>query len=185
MTDDSDDIAGDQMLADIEQARADRAAAVARRYAARMGAEPTMSLAWNGDKLSLGADTAETIQTELTLSDALGTGSRAFMDDQTLALARIVEPSPGGSSPRLKSAVAILRAAHARNELEGALAVQIAATHALALDRLAGAAARSDPRQAETDLEEAVKLQASLVAMVDALGRAKAIPTEGETNGEG
>jgi hypothetical protein len=185
MTDDALEIATDHVLSDIERAREDRAADIARRYMARLGAEPLMALAWDGDKVSFGADASEAIQTEMALSDALGTGNHAFMDDQALALAHIVDPSPGKASPRLESAFAIVRAAHARNELEGALAVQIAATHALALDRLSRAAGAGDDRQADADLGEAVKLQASLVALVDALGRAKALPTEGVMNGEG
>src|SRR5206468_3304988 len=79
------------------------------------------------------------------LKNALGTSSDAFVDTSLRQLQSAAQlPSSGISETALNAALAIVEAAAPNNEIEAALAIQMAATHAASmsiLSRLAVAVA--------------------------------------------
>jgi hypothetical protein len=72
------------------------------------------------------------------LKKALGTTSSAFVNASLLQLQAAAQlPSGGISETATNAALALIEAAAPRNEIEGALAVQMACTHAAAMSVLA------------------------------------------------
>lgn len=110
----------------------------------------------------------------LALMDALGTKSREFVAANVGGLEAATRErgdERGDSSVSLNAALAIIQAVDPEDELEGALAVQMAGTHALALEMLGKAklADRTDHLQLYGNL--AVKCQRTFTAQIEALAR--------------
>ncbi|MCB1883588.1 MAG: hypothetical protein KDG89_06255 [Geminicoccaceae bacterium] len=108
------------------------------------------------------------------LMEATGSGSKAFALQAVEDLARLVDDGAGGTVQAANALVAGMAAVAPRDEVEGQLAVQMAATHHLAV-RLLQDAARSDSierQQASGNL--AVKLLRAYAMQMGVLKRHRA-----------
>lgn len=109
------------------------------------------------------------------LTNSFGTGSTDFAISQLRSLRRLIRPrgtEPGNDDAlSINAALAVIDAVKPANEIEAALATQMAGTHVLAEEMLERA------RQAETidQLERyaglATKLQRAFANQIDTLGR--------------
>ena len=86
------------------------------------------------------------------LKQALGTASSDFVNASLFQLqgaARL--PCSGISEIAMNAALAMVKAAAPRDEIEGALAVQMACTHTAALSRMQGVSISTDPPSKVTE----------------------------------
>jgi len=112
----------------------------------------------------------------IALLDAFGTKSQAFLAANAGALEAITRErgmarGEVGSSRALNAGLALIAAIEPENELEAALAIQMAGAHALAAEMLSRAKQtdRTDHLQLYGSL--AIKLQRTFTAQVEALAR--------------
>ncbi len=124
--------------------------------------------------LCMGAPHTDVAGWAIQLANALGTASTDFTLAQVSALEVATRPIggvSGGHSRELNAALAIVQAVKPTDELEGALAVQMAQCHALSSE-MAGRAARADDlERAATYSNLAIKFQRTFTAQVEALAR--------------
>lgn len=164
------------IAAQIECAQSERLDEAASLCIERRSATPPLSVKWDSKegsvaRLMWGDDGALGGANEAAAGAALGSGDTAFIAEQVSALALSTEQTFKGDAQALKSAVAIVRAAEPRNELEGAMAVQIAATHALAMKMLARVNQAQSVGQSDAWVNQATKLQRTMTALVEGLGK--------------
>lgn len=108
------------------------------------------------------------------LLDAFGTGSSNFLNTSLVELEWMTRSRGAGMAKdpvRLNSALALVASVGAQDELEAALAMQMAGCHTLGVEMLARArqADRNDDMEILVNL--AVKLQRTFAAQVEALAR--------------
>ncbi len=108
------------------------------------------------------------------LRDVFGTASSAFMMRHLTSLevaTRGRGEARGDESDSLNAALALIGAIGPRDELEGALAVQMASCHALTMEMLWKAKQASSPEYLQLTGNMAVKLQRTFTAQIEALAR--------------
>lgn len=164
------------VLTAIESAQAERLEDAAALCIERRSATPPIALSWEGAegnvaRLMWGDDGARGGANEAAAGAALGSGDSAFIFTQVNALALATEQTFKGDATALKSALAIVRATEPKNELEGAMAVQIAATHVLAMKMLARANQADNAPMRDSYVNQATKLQRTMTALVEGLGK--------------
>lgn len=105
------------------------------------------------------------------IRDALGTGSETFTDRALLHLARTTSDNGRPSSESLGAALALIAAIAPENELEAAMALQMAAAHDLSLS-LADKAKTAQVRPALNDCANLMnKTMRTFAAQVEALAK--------------
>lgn len=109
----------------------------------------------------------------MRLGDAFGTRSPEFMSEALTALnaAARSRGTAEATSQQLNTSLALVSAIAPENELEAALAVQMAASHALATDVLGRAAGTDKLEYIQLYGNLAVKLQRTFTAQIEALAR--------------
>ena len=127
----------------------------------------------NGNALAKPDDQDERLAQFVRLSDTFGTGSGNFMAAAVGALrhSAIDRGEAEANEVVLNASIALVDAIRPENELEAALAVQMATCHQLSTELMGRAKTtdRTDHLQLYANL--AVKLQRTFVAQVEALGR--------------
>ena len=104
------------------------------------------------------------------LHDAFGTSSHDFMNENLLQLSKIARPVNGDADTRgVNAALAMLGGIAPQNELEGALASQMAAMHSLAMDTMGKAAATASADARERYINQTTKLSRTFTAQIEAL----------------
>lgn len=105
------------------------------------------------------------------------------MDNAVLQLAELhvgslrriaTDTGPDRPAPALDALLALVHDIEPKTQLEVALAFQIAAAHATALDQLGMAREAEDPQSAGEHISTGAQLQQSMAALVDALARLRA-----------
>lgn len=154
----------------MSKAAADLAAQAAKRTLAR---RKPIAVKLDGNKLVQPDDMDERVAQHLRLCDTFGTASGNFMAAAIGALGHSAAQRAGdeASETVLNASIALVDAIRPENELEAALAVQMAGCHLLAAEMLGRARAsdRTDHLQLYGNL--AVKLQRTFTAQIEALGR--------------
>lgn len=143
--------------------------AVARYEGRREGAR--IAVRQSGVGLSIDAPHADAAGHSMQILDAFGTRSTDFATHQ---MRWLFNPAAAGSAPdevQVNSALALVDSVRPQNELEAALAVQIAATHEASLTFLRRAQTATLPVQLDINLNAATKLQRTLVAQIEALSK--------------
>lgn len=110
----------------------------------------------------------------VTLSEAMGTASTDFATSQLSALEMVARErgeEPGFESRPINSALAIVQAIAPQDELEAALAVQMAQCHALSCEMLGLAKHAGNLERLQTYSSLAVKFQRTFTAQIEALSK--------------
>lgn len=109
----------------------------------------------------------------MRLGEALGSRSPEFLSEALVALDRALRSrnALSATEQQLNAGIALVAAVAPENELEAALAVQIAAGHALTTDMLGRAAMADSIDQIQAYGNLAVKLQRTLTGQIEALAR--------------
>lgn len=108
------------------------------------------------------------------LRDVFGTASTAFMMRQLTSLevaTRGRGEARGEEADSLNAALALIGAIDPKDELEGALAVQMASCHALTMEMLWKAKQATSPEYLQLTGNLAVKLQRTFTAQIEALAK--------------
>ena len=105
------------------------------------------------------------------LIDAFGTTSGAFADRQLLLLIQRASTKNGVDQVRLNAMLAIVDGSRPENEMEAALAVQIALTHDLAAHMMSRAACAQSIELLNATVNATTKLQRTMVAQMEALAK--------------
>lgn len=106
--------------------------------------------------------------------NAFGTASPAFMLRNFTSLETAVRgraDDRGAEAESINAALALMEAVAPQDELEGALAVQMASNHALTMEMLCRAKSTGDVDQLAMYANLAVKLQRTFTAQIEALAR--------------
>jgi len=107
------------------------------------------------------------------LADALGTASPDFVNASLHQLIQAVsrcDQPEGGSEMELNAALALIECVRPANEIEAALALQMAAVHRLAMEMM-GELRRGSSRTANLHCDLSVKLLRAFAAQFEALDR--------------
>lgn len=107
----------------------------------------------------------------IRLGDAVGTRSDAFALGQLQHLAAMLPHDDQAPEGMLNALLAGVDALRPENETEGALAVQMAATHQLAMSCLARASAAATPQQMEANGNLATKMMRTYTTQLEALAK--------------
>lgn len=103
------------------------------------------------------------------LRDSFGTKSSDFVSTQLGLLINALTLKGNLEQPEINSALALITSVEAQNEVEAAMAVQIAAAHVLAM-RMTGRAGRAEyDGQRDSLINGATKLQRTMTAQIEAL----------------
>lgn len=105
------------------------------------------------------------------LLDAFGTTSKAVIDAEMLRLSGVLQTDKPGFETRLNAALALIEGIRPENELEAVLAVQIAATHAVAMSKLSLLQSVNTIPQAESAANIATKMQRTFTMQLEALSK--------------
>jgi hypothetical protein len=110
----------------------------------------------------------------ITLLDALGTKSAAFLATnlgklEAATRERFTKRGDNGSG--LNAGLAMVQAIAPENELEAALAIQMAGTHSLAVEMLGSAKITENTQHLQLYGNLAIKLERTFVAQIEALAR--------------
>ncbi|MBP1184196.1 hypothetical protein [Methylobacterium sp. PvR107] len=108
---------------------------------------------------------------QIRLSDAFGTRSDTFAIGQLNNLLGMVRPDERALEIEANTMLAAVEAVRPENELEGMLAVQMAATHRLAMECLQRAACAATPEQAAANGNLATKMLRTYTAQLEALAK--------------
>ncbi len=113
-----------------------------------------------------------TIKVELGCEAMFGTKVSAFMEDQISLLIGSVSPDGGHpSEQRIQAILAMVAAVKPKNEIECALAVQMAVTHIVSMDLVGRAFRAGDAATLDARTTAATKFQRTLLAQLDTLAR--------------
>lgn len=107
------------------------------------------------------------------LGDAFGTRSDTFAVGQLNQLLGMVRPEERAPEVEANTMLAAVEAVRPENELEGMLAVQMAATHRLAMECLQRAACAVTPEQMAANGNLATKMLRTYTAQIEALAKVR------------
>lgn len=113
-------------------------------------------------------------ESQLAVDQAFGTGSRDFVAYGMLQLVNFIRPKSGEDQDltgTVNAAMAFLRAIGPTNEVESLLAVQMFATHHLAMDITGRASRANGLQQYEAHGNLSTKLMRTFTTQLEALGR--------------
>ncbi|WP_267359083.1 MULTISPECIES: hypothetical protein [unclassified Methylobacterium] len=109
----------------------------------------------------------------IRLGDAFGTRSEAFAVGQLNHLLGMVRPDERTPEIEANTMLAAVEAVRPENELEGMLAVQMAATHRLAMECLQRSAVAATPEEMKANGNLASKLLRTYTAQIEALAKVR------------
>lgn len=113
-----------------------------------------------------------TAETYTSLKKALGTISDAFATTQLAIMSTAIAPSSGvPTEDEVNSAIALVASVKPRNELEAALAVQIAITHAVSVALTTKVLQSPSPQVLDARTTAATKFQRTLLAQYETMTR--------------
>lgn len=107
----------------------------------------------------------------IRLGDAFGTRSDTFAVGQLNSLLGMVRPEEGAPEIEANTMLAAVEAVRPENEMEGMLAVQMAATHRLAMECLQRAACAVTPEHMAAHGNLATKMLRTYTAQTEALAK--------------
>ncbi|GJE13393.1 hypothetical protein FOHLNKBM_4456 [Methylobacterium longum] len=110
---------------------------------------------------------------QVRLGDAFGTRSDTFAVGQLNHLLGMVRPDEQAPEIEANTMLAAVEAVRPENELEGMLAVQMAATHRLAMECLQRSAVATTPEQMTANGNLASKLLRTYTAQIEALAKVR------------
>jgi len=146
--------------------------------AARAAARPRRVTVWTklveapGSKtVSVDAPHSDRIGWGVALQDAMGSRSFDFVSRTLGEVASVLDPHGADGATPYNAALALIGAVAPQNELEAALASQIAATNGLSMDCMARAARADRLDQRDTYINQATKLSRTMAAQIEALNK--------------
>lgn len=110
---------------------------------------------------------------QIRLSDAFGTRSDTFAVGQLNYLLGMMRPEERAPEIEANTMLAAVEAVRPENEIEGMLAVQMAATHRLAMECLQRAACAVTPEQMAANGNLATKMLRTYAAQIEALAKVR------------
>jgi len=152
-----------------------RAMAAAAEREAKRSPPPEVKLTRDGVATHLGRPHADAKGWEAHIRDVFGSLSKDFCDTQVTTLLWCLQSKSDElpSERELNAVTAFLSAAKAQNEIEAALAVQMAATHSLAMKLLGRTLRQEGLPQFEANGNMANKLLRTFTMQMDALAKMK------------
>lgn len=122
-------------------------------------------------KFAMDAPDADTVGWAARVNDAVGGASTAFGQTQLRHLSHVALANPATAQSATNSMLAAVEAVRPDNEVEGMLAVQMAATHQAAMASLGKAVQAGVPEVAEAMGNLANKLMRTYTMQVEALAK--------------